>query len=208
MGGFDQQWSAVQSAPGLYIAALIAVGLATWAAIHFLYKHRMEGLREELAKEERENRRLKQKLDEVVVSTLPSKPARAKSRPTPRSEVKAMPADAVDRVMVPEGVQAETLRAFFKGKTALEGKRLLEPYLGKWMRVSGVVRDVENNDTLGWTVSIDDDPEALLALITLYLLDGEGPKAEMLRRDAMVSALGRIEKADQYLVSLADCVLQ
>jgi len=76
------------------------------------------------------------------------------------------------------------------------------------MRVTGVVKEVQNDNTLGWNVSVDDDPGAFLAISILYLVDGQEAKAEMLRRDVRVSAIGCVTKVDKYVVTFESCVLE
>jgi hypothetical protein len=48
-----------------------------------------------------------------------------------------------ERIVV--DVTPEYLVGFFREHTTAQAKKLLEAYIGKWMKVSGVVQDVESN---------------------------------------------------------------
>lgn len=75
----QQEWATVSAAPFLTLGAIVVIGLAMWAVMHFLYKHRLDGLKEELDLERGANARLRTDLD-----TLSSK---SQSAPPPPSSV-------------------------------------------------------------------------------------------------------------------------
>jgi hypothetical protein len=47
----QQEWQAVSGAPFLTLGAVLAIGAIIWAILHFLYRHRIEGLKEALERE-------------------------------------------------------------------------------------------------------------------------------------------------------------
>ena len=75
------------------------------------------------------------------------------------------------------------------------------------MQFSGTVYDVECDKDLGWSVMLDDDPDAVVQQTILYLAETEGAKAELLKKGTFVSGVGNIAKCDKYTLSLQYCVL-
>ena len=108
---------------------------------------------------------------------------------------------------VPDGVTAICLRSQYNDRTALEASRLLAPYIGKWLRVSGKVFDVGHDELIGWSVAIDDDPNDSIATSMLYFEDGDASKLEMLRRGVDILAVGQIAKVDRRMIRLDHCAL-
>jgi hypothetical protein len=84
VGDLQTQWQAVRAAPLLYIAATAAIILLVWTILHFLYRHRIDGLKEDLGREERECGRLRHKLDELIASNAGEAP-RLRQESTPPS---------------------------------------------------------------------------------------------------------------------------
>ena len=84
VGDLQTQWQAVRAAPLLYIAATAAIILLVWTILHFLYRHRIDGLKEDLGREERECGRLRHKLDELIASNA-GEAARFRQESTPPS---------------------------------------------------------------------------------------------------------------------------
>lgn len=212
----ETQWAAVKAAPLLYLGALIVLSGIIWWFIDMFYRNRIDGLKEDAGREERENARLLQKLDEASrvgpphQSALPI-PVRQEPPPVlvaePPESITQKPPPEGERVNVPDGVTAIFLRAQYNDKTALEAGRLLAPYIGKWLRVSGKVFEVAHDEPISWSAAIDDDPNDSMATSMLYFEDGEAPKLEMLRRSVNISAVGQIAKVDRRMVRLDHCVL-
>jgi hypothetical protein len=46
----DREWAAVSAAPTLFLGALIVAGGLIWVALHFLYRHRIDGFKEDIAR--------------------------------------------------------------------------------------------------------------------------------------------------------------
>jgi hypothetical protein len=44
----ERQWAAVSAAPALFIGATFVVSGLIWVALHFLYRHRIDGLKEDI----------------------------------------------------------------------------------------------------------------------------------------------------------------
>jgi hypothetical protein len=119
----------------------------------------------------------------------------AKGKPEPENE----------RVVLPNDLSGTTLRREFEGKTSLEGQRAVQPYLGKWLYISGRVFNVDFDAHIGWNVAIHDDAPS--ELTSLYFADSEGPKIETLRLNTNVRVLGQIKSIDRYSIRLEHCTL-
>jgi hypothetical protein len=70
--------------------------------------------------------------------------------------------DAQDRSRIFVYVSPSFLASLYHGRTEIEGDRLFAPYRGKWMRVSGTVRNIENNIFGGKIVTLQAGPGGLL----------------------------------------------
>jgi hypothetical protein len=84
-----------------------------------------------------------------------------------------------------------------------EGDRLIEPYVGKWMRLSQTVSDVKANSV--WTYSRekpDSEPRLIL------LLFDNAAQLGVLRHDQQISALCQIAGAKVDAVYLNHCKLE
>jgi len=45
---FEREWTAVSAAPTLFLGATIVVGGLIWVVLHFLYRHRIDGFKEDI----------------------------------------------------------------------------------------------------------------------------------------------------------------
>ena len=62
------------------------------------------------------------------------------------------PIDRSHRVIV--NIPLDTLFGFYKGRLEIEGDRLIAPYLGKWINISGPIDDIRGPSFAGFGSSI------------------------------------------------------
>jgi tRNA_anti-like len=109
------------------------------------------------------------------------------------------------RVFVSDAITPEFLSAFSDGHTAMQANELIKPYVGKWMKVTGQIRNVESHRILSMLTfeSADQVSGIPIMCFTTEWTD----RLAMLRRGEGVTVVGRITGASQHSVSLENCEL-
>jgi hypothetical protein len=131
--------------------------------------------------------------------------------------------------VVPEGEMVQTepereivnvapayLVDFFKEHTDIQANRLLEPYIGKWMRVSGPLGNVMSSSGVRVQVTFQHKPlferesEGMADWLTIYMYFPEATKDRLalLPRGTPITVLGRIRDAGAASIELEDCELE
>ena len=211
MGGNDlqAQWDAASEAPFLYIGAIAAVALVIWAILHFLYRHRIDGLKDELDRERREIARLREgpgHRDPLPRGAPTQKKVDAVVTAEDESPTSAADTGQIDRVYLGKSITSKFLRDHFLDQTRHQALRAMQPYLGKWMRVKGTVRDVTSRE-LSWSVGIDDGSESSSSIganIWIKFDKSAIPKLETLRKGDVVRVRGKLEEVSSLWVDLVD----
>ena len=134
---------------------------------------------------------------------------RAKQKGTPtKNATKA--ADAPQERMFVD-VPINHIRDLYKGRTSIQGDTLALVYIGKWMRVSGKVMDINYYDWAGRiAVSLVDDGAKRheYESANLHLNFDESWKDVLaLQKGVDIKVLGKITGAGESYVTLDDCEL-
>ena len=109
------------------------------------------------------------------------------------------------RVFVGKEVTVERLASFFEVGTGLDAKRLLSPYIGKWMKVRGVFDNASHSARM-CSVSFKSTPFSSKTAFCMFEESWLG-RLEMLQRGQEIALLGRISQADRHGCALSDCEL-
>jgi hypothetical protein len=105
------------------------------------------------------------------------------------------------------GISPQELCGFYANVTSAQGDRLIKPYIGKWMRLSGEVSDVGHSGPKGnySRVSLRNVPGIVYALM---FFDAKWyDHISVLDKGASATVLGKIASADEVSVRLEDCEL-
>jgi hypothetical protein len=105
-------------------------------------------------------------------------------------------------------VTPEYLTAFYKDRMDFEGAASVQRYLGKWMRLSGPLRNVEEETTFGlsWLQVTMQRSEPL---VVMFFNDQKRfDRVKVLKRGDLISVLGRIHKVQRHGITLEDCELE
>jgi len=104
------------------------------------------------------------------------------------------------RIIVPPSVTPEYLMGLFIGHTGVQGKKLLEPYIGKWIKVSGPLSNVRPTSP------------GILALVSIgnkhvfmHFGDQWRERLSVLRLEDKITALCEIREAELFELSLDKC---
>ena len=103
-------------------------------------------------------------------------------------------------------VEPDYLMGFFDEHTSIQAQRLIEPYIGKWTRVSGPLGDVRNNEYFSQIVF--DRPRGTYTTIYMYFHQSDrSDRLSILRRGTKLTVLGQIKEVRAYEFHLANCEL-
>jgi len=100
-----------------------------------------------------------------------------------------------DRVIV--DVEPAYLLNLYKDHTSLQGQKLAEPYIGKWMQVSGPIGDVGNGILTFANIEVTNG--------VYMMFDKHAPSLAVLRKGQIITVLGRIDEIKRFDVTLVDC---
>lgn len=205
----QSEWDAMIAAPYIFWGAVIVLSGVEWAVLHFLYRHRIDGLKDDLAREQRENAKLVAGRTEVPTRTSPARPTDSAlaNLPTLAEAMEGLrqPQPESERVYVSSDVSLEFLMSQFDDRTSHEGDRLVEPYIGKWMHLTGTVQEVGRDKHLGWNVALVGPDKLALKCVMLFFGDNESGKVELLRRGVTLTAVGQIQAIDRSSVRFDHC---
>jgi hypothetical protein len=130
---------------------------------------------------------------------------------------KPLSPDLQERIFVGESITAEYLMGLFSipGRTSFQARTDANAFMGKWMKVSGVMRDVSMSDPTqkfaqmvfkrDENIKIDDP----LYFATLYMMFRNGwiQRALILRPGDKITVIGQIERVDAVSLQLTNCEL-
>jgi len=146
------------------------------------------------------------RMDTPVRAELPpAQTTMAGATTPPRAEVPAVVPRSEERLIV--DVTAEYLADFFNNNMAIHGRRLIEPYIGKWMKVSGSLGNIMGAYSLQITFS-DRGLSANKVQIFMYF-DREQwlDRVSVLKRGDHLIVLGQIKDVSSIDLHLEHCEL-
>jgi hypothetical protein len=149
-----------------------------------------------------------------VVHTLPA-PARALSevKDPKQSLVSSPPTFIGGREFVGGTITPEYLVGLFEGHTSIQAKSLIEPFIGKWMRVSGELDEVTPSSSPHFAiltlVGRGMGGPGRAAGIFMYFQTAEWvDRLRTLRRGDKLTVIGKIEDVISVRLTLASCELE
>ena len=109
-----------------------------------------------------------------------------------------------ERIIV--DVTPEYLMSFFAEHTSIQALRLIEPYIGKWMRVSGPLGNVSNTQHFAHVV-FERRPHSFKVIYMLFRQPDRSDRLSVLRRGTQLTVLGQIKEVTQLTLHLDNCEL-
>ena len=121
------------------------------------------------------------------------------------------------RVFVGETITVAYLVGLFNepGRTSFQARTLVEPYIGKWMKVSGVMKDVmrTNVDQKFVQMVFERDPSIeythplFYAQLTMYFRNDWIQRVLILKVGDQLTVIGQIDRVDRISLQLENCEL-
>jgi hypothetical protein len=98
------------------------------------------------------------------------------------------------------------LMDLFSEHTSIQAQRLIEPYIGKWIRISGPLGDVSDNEYFSQVV-FEHGPKMFAQVFMYFRQPNRSDRLSVLRRGTELTVLGQIERVNGMEVHLDNCEL-
>jgi hypothetical protein len=105
------------------------------------------------------------------------------------------------------GLAPEKLCAFFEGVTTAQGNRMVQPYLGKWMKVSGEVTDTNHVPGQFSRISFGRFGRLGECSFTMFFEEKWSEHVSILNAGETVTVLGQLKSVEQTHIVLDPCEL-
>lgn len=135
------------------------------------------------------------------VPQRPDHPQPAKNIETPLKP-SLFPVTPDGRVFLADSLSAVELMKLCAGKTSVQAAHAAAPYIGKWFRYRGPIRDVYVlSQTMAVSLNLADDPDSI-AKVKAYVEDKS--LSDVLHKGEEIEVIGRITEIDDLTVELRD----
>jgi putative nucleic acid binding protein len=97
----------------------------------------------------------------------------------------------------------------FKQNLDAQAQKLVEPYIGKWLRIAGLVNNAAHHPKM-WQVFLHFEIDGSLfgIQVVLYFADTWNEHLSMVTRDTNITVIGRIVKVHSGGIELQACELE
>lgn len=119
------------------------------------------------------------------------------------------------RIFVSRQVEPYDLCRLYKGHTDIQAKKLLEPYIGKWMHIVGSISDMTFQERIPtdeiWITAVAPIKKDEKNAPTIFLRFDHQQWAERIltmKVGHKVKAIGKVESAESWNVSFIGCELE
>jgi hypothetical protein len=148
------------------------------------------------------------RFDQTRLSSGNSFRADAQAHPRPSPETSAplnLSKPSEVRIFVRPDITPSYLRNFYDENTRLQASKLVEPFLGKWIRVSGKMYNVSQIGE-GFHMSMQlEGEENTTRFMFLGFEKEQKDKVSLIRRGASISVEGKIKEVGTSDLTLSDC---
>jgi hypothetical protein len=98
---------------------------------------------------------------------------------------------------------AKYLTSFYVGQSKAQGGRSVKEYIGKWMKINGVISSTTSYRGVTRIIVTDDIGTEICMIFRTELIPG----IELSEKKTVINAVGRIQRIDMVRVTLDDCEL-
>ncbi len=107
--------------------------------------------------------------------------------------------DKSERVII--DVTPDFLIGLHKNYMSIEAKRLLAPYIGKWIKVSGLIDDINSHER-GVLVTLMMEPNDIWPKVYMHCEIEWLDRLSVIKKDTKISAIGQIKDISPHNISL------
>jgi hypothetical protein len=121
----------------------------------------------------------------------------------------SLPARVGGRAFVGASVTPEYLTGLFKGHTSIQAQKLIEPFIGNWMAISGSLKEVMSSSpdyaqVTFWGRGVFDN----LSTVYTYFRSKESiARLSILRPKDSITVVGQLKEISNIAVNLDNCEL-
>jgi hypothetical protein len=95
----------------------------------------------------------------------------------------------------------------FDTYVSVQAKRLIQPYIGKWIRITSEVGNVRDLPSDQWQVLVSERVDGRTLVISLSFNKEWGDRLSILTRGATIEVIGRIDRIEAATLYLENCEL-
>ncbi len=108
-----------------------------------------------------------------------------------------------ERIVV--DVTLDYILGFFKEHTNTQAQKLIEIYIGKWIKISGEVSDVNEIQNVVQVYLRKVSQNSIYQAFFLFEDQANKDRAKLLRREQKITVFGKVIKADPHTIYLENC---
>ena len=109
------------------------------------------------------------------------------------------------RILLSVGV--EYLTGLYKGHTDLQADKLMEPFIGKWIKYSGRMENISQDHGSRPTTTITFEHSSRPFVAATFMSDEWLERLSILQRGAQITILGQVWSVERYWVFLSNSEL-
>jgi hypothetical protein len=121
--------------------------------------------------------------------------------------VEATVPKAEKRIFVGPDITPQFLFSLLSGHTEVQAERLLDIYVGKWIKLSGDVNHVGKFEYGSSTVMFSSQPSKGVPVVAMEFSEAWTGRLSVLRLGNNINVIGRIKSVNAMRVKLEDCEL-
>lgn len=204
-----QQFVTVWNAPVPFLAAVLLITFLVWKIFGWRYAGQIEALEHRIKLKDdtiaETDRRLKEALEK-------KRPVQKKAESTDLAPAKAanyvapqpQPVEPVEKIFLTKTVTPTFLMSLCADTTQAQAARATASYVGKWMEVSGRVKDVvPHSGYIGVCLRTDAEGNELPRLASVWVyFHSQRERLENLRAGDLIVASGQVEVIERSTLRL------
>ncbi len=222
----QQEWANVSGSPLAFLGTVVLSWIVIWLIQRHFHRTRIENLESRLKLRDDEIARLERSAcaptaSAPVASEIETAPpanvdrkAINRSRPTPaepsgpQAVAQSSPRDE-KRVFLGESITPGFLMGLCAEKTAIHGQRSTSVYIGKWMRLEGLVNNISDHGyRLFVSVRVPITRAGTESDTLVWLsFTGDRDQLEIMQKGDKIVAVGQIKAIKELEIDLTDCEL-
>ena len=119
-------------------------------------------------------------------------------------DISAIEASHPERIFISASLSPSDLRSLCKDKTSADAHRAMQPYIGKWMRVSGQINNILPPASYGQMILFR---EGYLVDVAMIFDNTWKERISILRKGQAITVIGKIEEINVMDLRMGNCEL-
>ncbi len=198
-----REWKAIENAPAIFFASLALLTISIWKVVGWRNVGIIEALNERIKLREDQIAHLK--INAAVQSEIAPQlvtaaiPPHVQAPPQPAAPVEA-------REFVGKNVTVEYLTGLYRDRTHVEGDKLAQFYIGKWIELSGKIEIMTRLRT-GISITVQIFSVEKRSYHAWMMFEGDKENLEDADLHGVIKAAGQIKQIEADQLILINCEL-